>query len=236
MSKQSPTISQPSSTMSKTSPVPLFLDPTLQTEFDNEGFVILPLLRAADVAHLLEFYHSQDRGSVSTPPFHYSMDHPDSDYVRRVMDELIKVVGAALQPAMYDCQVVTASFVVKEAHPRGIVPPHQDWTFVDETRFRSATVWVPLVDVDFDNGALGAIHGSHRFFPGQLRSSPSPQCKSVLSSRAQIRRRFKHTPSSASSLRDTAMMHSRNCSLRETIRTPRQSNGDLTCSRRFPHR
>src|SRR5262245_39076862 len=97
------------------------------------------------------------------------------------MDELIKVAGGALRPAMYDCQLVTASFVVKEAHPRGVVPPHQDWTFVDETRFRSATVWVPLVDIDVDNGALGAIHGSHRFFPTQVRSSPSPQCKSLLS-------------------------------------------------------
>jgi len=161
--------------------LPLFLDPELQAEFDREGFVILPLLGTAEVERLLEFYHSQDRGDARTPPFHYSMDHPNSEYVRRVMHELIEVVGGALRPAMYDCQVVTASFVVKEAHPQGIVPPHQDWTFVDETRFRSATVWVPLVDVDFDNGALGAIHGSHLFFPGQLRSSPSPQCKSLLS-------------------------------------------------------
>src|SRR5262245_9644881 len=112
-------------TMSKSSLLPLFRDPGLQAEFDREGFVVLPLLEAAAVEHLLEFYHSQDRGSTTPPAFHYSMDHPDSDYVRRVMDELIKVVGGALRPAMYDCQVVTASFVVKEAHPRGVVPPHQ---------------------------------------------------------------------------------------------------------------
>src|SRR5262245_2593767 len=94
-------------TMSKPSPPPLFLDPALQAEFDREGFVILPLLGAADVTRLLEFYHSQDRGSERTPPFHYSMDHPNQDYVRRVMNELIDVVGGALRPAMYDCQVVT---------------------------------------------------------------------------------------------------------------------------------
>src|SRR5262245_22286168 len=169
------------STMLKTSTYPLFLDPKLQEDFNREGFVTLPLLGEAQVNRLLEFYRSHDRKGSSTAPFHYSVDLPDSEYVRLVMDELIEVIGAALRPALYDCQIVTASFVVKEAHPRGIVPPHQDWTFVDETRFRSATVWVPLVDVDFDNGALGAIHGSHRFFPEQVRSSPSPQCKSLLS-------------------------------------------------------
>jgi ubiquinone/menaquinone biosynthesis C-methylase UbiE len=61
------------------------------------------------------------------------------------------------------------------------VPPHQDWTFVDETRFRSFNVWTPLTDVDLDNGALGVIHGSHRFFGNQLRVSPSPQCRSLTS-------------------------------------------------------
>ena len=71
--------------------------------------------------------------------------------------------------------------MVKESNPRGVVPPHQDWTFVDETRFRSFNVWTPLVDVDIDNGALGVIHGSYRFFGNRLRGSPSPQCKSVIS-------------------------------------------------------
>ena len=139
------------------------------------------MLDEAQVARLLDFYRSLDSGGVSKRPFHYSLDHPDVEYVRRVMDELIEVVGSVLLPRLHDAQIVTASYVVKESDPRGVVPPHQDWTFVDETRFRSINVWTPLMDVDIDNGALGVIHGSHRFFAEQLRVSPSPQCKSVTS-------------------------------------------------------
>jgi ubiquinone/menaquinone biosynthesis C-methylase UbiE len=163
----------------------LFRDEFIQSELDRTGFVIVPLLDSRQVARLTEFYRSLDRGGVPTPLFHYSMDHPDSGYVRRAMDELIEVVGGALLPKLHEAQVVTASFVVKKSDPRGVVPPHQDWTFVDETRYRSFNVWTPLVDVDIDNGALGVIHGSYRFFGNHLRASPSPQCKSVISDHLQ---------------------------------------------------
>src|SRR5262245_60008572 len=102
--------------MSTTSTLPLFLDSRRQEEFDREGFVICPLLGKAEVEHLLEFYHSQDRGPTGTNAFHYTVDHPNPEYVRRVMNELIEVVGQALRTAMYDSQIMIASFVVKEPY------------------------------------------------------------------------------------------------------------------------
>jgi len=160
---------------------PLFRDPAVQSRLDEDGFVLLPLLEQPQIDDLLRFYRSVDRGDVESPPFHYSMDHPDSSYVEGVMEEVAGVLGEALDPHVVDTQIFTASYVVKESNPRGVVPPHQDWSFVDESRYPSTTVWTPLVDVDAENGALGVIHGSHRFFPGHIRASPSPQCRSVLS-------------------------------------------------------
>jgi ectoine hydroxylase-related dioxygenase (phytanoyl-CoA dioxygenase family) len=40
------------------------------------------------------------------------------------------------------------------------VPLHVDWTFLDEDRFSSVTVWCPLLDTDESNGALGLVTGS----------------------------------------------------------------------------
>jgi hypothetical protein len=64
--------------------------------------------------------------------------------------------------------------VVKEKNPLGVVPPHQDWTFVNERKYWSASIWCPLVDVNVNNGCLGMIRGSHRFYD-HVRPSPSPQ-------------------------------------------------------------
>ncbi len=52
---------------------------------------------------------------------------------------------------------------------------HRDFQLVDESRFRTVCVWVPLGDVDEANGALRVLHGSHRVATG-IRSVPrTPQ-------------------------------------------------------------
>jgi hypothetical protein len=91
-----------------------------------------------------------------------------------VSERLIEAVRASVDRHFDRHRVFTASFVTKAKDPTGIVPPHQDWTFVDERRYASATIWCPLVEVDRHNGGLGVIAGSHRLY-NHIRPSPSPQ-------------------------------------------------------------
>jgi len=39
--------------------------------------------------------------------------------------------------------------------------PHQDWNIVDENKFRSFNVWVPLVNLTDENGVICVMPGSH---------------------------------------------------------------------------
>jgi ectoine hydroxylase-related dioxygenase (phytanoyl-CoA dioxygenase family) len=80
-----------------------------------------------------------------------------------------------MQQHMYDAQVFTASYVVKEPNPLSVVPVHQDWSFVDdEGEYCSTTCWIPLMDVNEENGALGIVTGSNNYYD-VIRASPSPQ-------------------------------------------------------------
>ncbi|MBI3519103.1 MAG: phytanoyl-CoA dioxygenase family protein [Bacteroidetes bacterium] len=157
-----------------------FKDSLLQEQFSKDGYVKLQLLDAAEIADLKEFYLSLKHEHIGNYGFHVSLDSKDEQYIKTVFDKLFKTLKPKLNPILKDYKTFTASYVIKEAGLQNIVPPHQDWSFVDEEQFCSATVWIPLMDVNKANGALGVIKGSHLLF-NSPRNSPSPQSKSILS-------------------------------------------------------
>jgi len=158
----------------------IFKDPAHQEAFDKNGWLVLPLLEESEVAHLKAFYEALPATDLPEYGFHVSMDKASLDYKEKVMAELKAVIGPRLEQFFTNYQVFTAAYVVKEHNPKGVVPPHQDWSFVDEKQFASMTVWTALVDTHMDNGCMGVINGSHKYWD-YLRASPSPQCKTPIS-------------------------------------------------------
>lgn len=157
----------------------LFQSKSLQSQFDELGFVKIPLLKPDEVNRILEYYHNSNFDNKIEGGFHISLDNGNQDVIEKTSEFLIQNIYTPLRPLLEDTKAFTGSFVIKEPGLQNIVPPHQDWTFVDEAKASSATVWVALQDVNEENGALGVISGSHRLF-NHIRSSPSPQSKSVL--------------------------------------------------------
>ncbi|HRK26636.1 MAG TPA: phytanoyl-CoA dioxygenase family protein [Chitinophagales bacterium] len=153
--------------------LPIFTNPQLQQHFDQKGWAVIDLLTPNEVQDLLSFYHAQNNPDVPEHGFSVSLDSPDTHFTQGVIEKLTQVMGAKADAHFQNHRYFTGSFVVKEPAKQGIVPPHQDWTFVEEPQFCSATVWTPLADVTINNGALGVISGSHRFF-AHPRPSPAP--------------------------------------------------------------
>src|SRR5215467_811502 len=152
----------------------LFKDAQLQAQFERDGYAVIDLLDQEKVNDLKLFYRGLGYRPSSPNAFQVSLDNESPDFVRTLFERLNATVGNNLERHFKDYKIFTASFVTKSTDRLGVVPPHQDWTFVDESKFWSATVWCPLVDVNEENGALGVIKGSHRFYD-HVRPSPSPQ-------------------------------------------------------------
>jgi len=152
----------------------LFKDAQLQAQFEKDGYTVIDLLDQSQVNDLKTFYHGLDHRPSSPNAFQVSLDNENPDFVRAVFERLSLTVAESVDRHFQNHKIFTASFVTKSSDCLGVVPPHQDWTFVDESEFWSATVWCPLVDVNEQNGALGVIKGSHRFYD-HVRPSPSPQ-------------------------------------------------------------
>lgn len=159
---------------------PLFSNPEHQDFFEKNGFVKISALDNNDVQELKAFLYNSGIKKETDFGFYVGMDHENKELVAKMMDKVSAVAMPKLQPFLKDYQLITASYVIKDPNPKGVVPPHQDWTFVeDEVQHCSVTCWIALVDTTMENGCMGVIRGSHKFF-GSVRPSPSPQVPSPL--------------------------------------------------------
>ncbi len=143
----------------------MFNNDALQAEFEQNGYVVVPFFAAHEVQQLLELYNKYKVQHDVTAPVHSTSDTNKPELIREVNAEIKKLVEGKLEALFYDCHLFLSNFLVKEPGQSSGIPPHQDWTLVDENNFASVSVWCPLVDVDTGNGCLEILNGSHAFFP-----------------------------------------------------------------------
>lgn len=147
-----------------------FHDPEMEARYRRDGYFRLPLLDPASIPALRERFDGLYRGETENS-CHRSNESSDIGY-RKALHELI--CDAMKPPALElldDHHVLSTGALVKWRGPDSLISAHQDWTFVDETRFRTLSLWLPLCDVDEENGALAVLPESHRVL-SPMRMSP----------------------------------------------------------------
>jgi ectoine hydroxylase-related dioxygenase (phytanoyl-CoA dioxygenase family) len=155
-------------------PRPIFKQPEIQASFAQNGYVKLPLLDAAEVQELKRLFVETIGEEVDNTDYgmYISLEETDVDFKTSIIKQVSATLLPRVQNHFLDCKSHLGSFLVKASGINSYTYPHQDWTFVDTPNY-SVTVWVALVDTDRNNGALGFVRGSHRFFNRSL-GSPSP--------------------------------------------------------------
>lgn len=144
-------------------------DDALEVKLKRDGFVVVDLASEDEVRTLTTVVAEIYRGERSG--FHSTLQSADAPYRRDVFDRVTPVLADRVAEVLDDHEPFAASLTIKWPGEASALPCHQDWTMVDESRFRSVAVWVPLVDTDGTNGVLGALPGSHRFLD-HIRCSP----------------------------------------------------------------
>lgn len=153
---------------------PIFQNSEHQALFDQQGYIVLPFLDAAEVAALDALFDelhpdiSADRGFVSGS---YSSDYA---YKKRASDAIVKVFSRHYERLFQNYLPFGAAFLYKAPNNKSELAVHQDWTIVDEERYVALNCWVPLTDVTADNGALGVVPGTHYHKVKTLRAPTLP--------------------------------------------------------------
>lgn len=139
---------------------PRLQDPEADGALERDGFVVLRG-EARNAVGLLRGVHRATLGSVPEG-FHATLHSPDPELKHQVHRELLEALEPMLDRWFTGHRPLLASFVTKGRGGDGLMPPHQDWTFVDETQHSSLNVWIPLVRVDSRNGAMSVLPRGHR--------------------------------------------------------------------------
>jgi hypothetical protein len=150
---------------------PRLTDPRLDAVLEEQGYVVVPgagkgRLRAMRTAH---------RRTMGRVPegFDSTIYSGDEARKRAVHQALLEAMAPVLDALLSGYAPLLTSFVTKGRSEGGTMPPHQDWTFVDEQTSASLNVWIPLVDVDHRNGAMSVLPGGHRM-PATIRGTDTP--------------------------------------------------------------
>lgn len=140
---------------------PSFLNAEQQEQFERKGYVIFPsLLNANEVdalASLFAKHQNEYNGFFATT--HFSKDVA---YKKLVHDTITQVVFPKAAPHLNNFTSLFANFMIKNPDSENAMDLHADWCYVDEAAYHTVSIWVPLIDVNEENGCLGIIEGSHK--------------------------------------------------------------------------
>ena len=164
--------------MTPTAPVTGIRDPAVARALDEFGYInVGPFLNPDEVRACREAFDDAvqrlDRpiGDAWFPtillPEQDVRDSITAELERRVRPHLSDVVDLAA------LELIRLDLSVKPSSPSSELGPHQDFSLIDERRWRSLYLWIPLVDTDERNGTLHVVPGSHRF-TNAIRSQHVP--------------------------------------------------------------
>lgn len=145
--------------------VPILKDPRLNRQLFEEGYTVLPFLNSEEIEILrAEFYRFHQPKEVTG--LYVSAAHKNRETIDKISDCIKRVFKRGIDLHVENGLTLGGTFISKPGNQKEALEPHQDWSIVDESRFRSFTIWVPLEDVDDLNGAMYVLPGSHETMRG----------------------------------------------------------------------
>ncbi len=147
----------------------VFRDIAHQEQFERDGYIILPFYNAEEISALLSLYDTiQPKVSEGFFPSTFSQD---KNYRTQADTQIRAVCSRSVEKYLQDIKVICGSFIVKQSMPESAMCVHQDMTLVDESKYTGINIWVPLLDLNDENGTLQVLPGSHRIYPSYRGSS-----------------------------------------------------------------
>ncbi|MCP4123958.1 MAG: phytanoyl-CoA dioxygenase family protein [Bacteroidetes bacterium] len=143
----------------------VFLSDEMERNFNKDGFITMDLLDESSFSKLMglldKLKKSADQGNVSKKSeYELSFFNRDAEYRKRVVQEVYGFFKPYIDSILDDYEPLIVNLFNKKPGS-GEIPVHQNWSFVDEMKFTTVSVWIPLCNVSRKNGTLEVVPGTH---------------------------------------------------------------------------
>lgn len=140
----------------------MFVDLSHDQQMLKDGYIVFPFLDESEVSSFRQLYHKWH----PKHPTEFFKSYFDSriEYKTEVEETIISTFNHKMQAIFTNYDAFGGMFVVKPPTKEGHIPPHQDWSFVDERKHWSINMWCALEDVNHKNGSIRVLKGSHQFY------------------------------------------------------------------------
>lgn len=128
------------------------IDPILQRRFDNKGYVVIDFLEQSEIDILKKIYADFPANKVAD--FQVSNYEKNPKKNRKIDLAIKNVIADKISLFIKDYKLLTGFFYVKFTGESSAFYIHKDWNIVDESKYTSMHIWIPLSDTTIKNGNL----------------------------------------------------------------------------------
>lgn len=146
-------------------------DEDLNRELQRVGWVVVPGPTPEQVAATREVYLRYDSGIDRG--YYATIFSRSNEFKADINREVRRILWPLLDELLEDHKPLVGAMMVKPAEGASVVPAHQDWNVIDESKGGGGglTCWFPLTAIGDREGRMRAVPGSHRYLQ-HLRGSP----------------------------------------------------------------
>lgn len=148
----------------KVQPHTIFKDNLLADEIHENGYKVVDFASEEQINSLKNFYENEHLIEESEGGMFYSLYSQQLAYRRKTNDYISETLKPSIERFFKDYKEVVNSFIVKLPGPKSQFFIHQDTTGLDEFKYSPLSVWLPMDDVNEENGCVCLVPKSHHFF------------------------------------------------------------------------
>lgn len=146
--------------------------PQLEEELNHTGYAIIDLLNEEEVETFKTEYKLHFGHIDRTPGRFTTLQDAGKDYKKKIHAFIVKQLEVPLGKYFKDYIIPVSQFYTKKAFTSGDIDLHADSTLLLNHQLEPHyAVWVPLIEVNKDNGTLTVVPFSHRVTQALFASS-----------------------------------------------------------------